>query len=116
MFRFQCPECGFGDSKVGRLVADTEIYCVVCLEEEGSLVSIHSWDEDETDQARFRGALVAASPKQLDVPQAEATHMVQPDRMADDLGRKAMAVVGVGWWPHAFTVIHIRTRCQTRLP
>jgi hypothetical protein len=42
------------------LVADTEIYCVVCLEEEGRLVSIHFWDEDETDQARFRGALVAA--------------------------------------------------------
>jgi hypothetical protein len=47
MFRFQCPECGFGDQEVGHLVADTEIYCVVCLEEQGRLVSIHSWDEEE---------------------------------------------------------------------
>jgi hypothetical protein len=60
MFRFQCPECGFGDQEVGHLVADTEIYCVVCLEQQGRLVSIHAWDEEETDQARFRGALVVA--------------------------------------------------------
>jgi hypothetical protein len=60
MFSFQCRECGFGYQEVGHLVADTEIYCVVCLEEQGRLVSIHSWDEEETDQARFRGALVVA--------------------------------------------------------
>ena len=56
------------------------------------------------------------SQKQLDIPQAEAEHMVQPDSMADDLGGKAMAVVRVGWWLHAVTVARVRSRCQTRLP
>ena len=42
------------------MVAETEVYCVVCLEEEGRLVSIHSWHEDEPDQARLRADLVAA--------------------------------------------------------
>ena len=32
MLRFQCPECGFGDYEVGHLVAENEIYCIVCLE------------------------------------------------------------------------------------
>jgi hypothetical protein len=59
MFRFQCPECGFGDHEVGHLVAETQVYCVVCLEEEGRLISIHCW-EDEPDQARLREALAAA--------------------------------------------------------
>ncbi len=35
MFRFQCPECGFGHHEVGHMVAETEVYCVVCLEEGG---------------------------------------------------------------------------------
>ena len=39
--------------------------------------------------------------EQLDITQAEAEHVVQPDSMADDLGREAMAVVRVGWWLHA---------------
>jgi hypothetical protein len=60
MFRFQCPECGFGHHEVGHMVAETEVYCVVCLEEEGRLVSIHCWREDEPDQARLRADLVAA--------------------------------------------------------
>jgi hypothetical protein len=33
----------------------------------------------------------AFSQKHLDIPQAEAEHLVQPDSTADDLGRKAMA-------------------------
>src|ERR1700676_4791863 len=33
------------------------------------------------------------SQEQLDIAQAEAEHMVQPDSMADDLGGKAMASV-----------------------
>ena len=41
------------------------------------------------------------SQEQLDLPQAEAEHMVQPDSMADDLGGKAVAVVRVGWRFHA---------------
>src|SRR5580704_5278130 len=36
----------------------------------------------------------AFSQKQLNIPEAEAEHVVQPDRMADDLGGKAVAVVG----------------------
>ncbi len=59
MFRFQCPECGFGDHEVGHLVVETQVFCVVCLEEEGRLISIHCW-EDEPDQARLREALAAA--------------------------------------------------------
>jgi hypothetical protein len=34
--------------------------------------------------------------EQLDIPQAEAEHMIQPHSMADDAGGKAMAVVRVG--------------------
>jgi hypothetical protein len=34
MIHFQCPECGFGDYEVGHLVAEDEVYCIVCLEEE----------------------------------------------------------------------------------
>jgi hypothetical protein len=50
MFRFQCPECGFGDHEVGHLVvAETQVYCVVCLEEDGRLVGIHCWEESEPD-------------------------------------------------------------------
>jgi hypothetical protein len=60
MFCFQCPECGFGHHELGHLVAETEVYCVVCLEEEGRLISIHCWQEDEPDQARLRADLVAA--------------------------------------------------------
>jgi hypothetical protein len=58
MFCFQCPECGFGHHELGHLVAETEVYCVVCLEEEGRLISIHCWQEP--DQARLRADLVAA--------------------------------------------------------
>jgi hypothetical protein len=34
--------------------------------------------------------------KQLDIPQAEAEHVVQPDGVADDLGGEAMAVMRIG--------------------
>ena len=40
MVRFQCPECGFGDHEVGHLIAEIEIYCVVCLEEDGRLIRL----------------------------------------------------------------------------
>ena len=51
-------ECGFGDHEVGHLVTPDEIYCVVCLEEDGRLVRLERWEE--TDQARLRVALAAA--------------------------------------------------------
>ena len=39
--------------------------------------------------------------EQLNIPQAEAEHVVQPDSVADDLGGEPMAVVGIGWRLHA---------------
>jgi hypothetical protein len=58
MLRFQCPECGFGDHEIG-LMAETEIHCVVCLEEHGRLIRVHCWEE-EADHARLREDLDAA--------------------------------------------------------
>jgi hypothetical protein len=46
MLRFQCPECDFGDHEVGHLTAGIEIYCVVCLEEDGRLIRLHQWEEE----------------------------------------------------------------------
>jgi hypothetical protein len=56
------------------------------------------------------------SQEQLDIPQAEAEHMEQPDSMSDDLGGKAMAVVWVRRRFHTVTVARARSRRQTRLP
>jgi hypothetical protein len=56
------------------------------------------------------------SQEQLDIPQAEAEQMVQPDNMTDDLGGKAMAVARVRRWLHTVAVARVRSRCQTRLP
>ena len=41
------------------------------------------------------------SQKQLDIPKADAEHVVQPDSVADDLGGKAVAVVRIGRGFHA---------------
>ena len=62
MGRFQCPECGFGDYEVAHLIAEAEIYCVVCLEEDGRLIGLERWDEEaEAAQARLREGLVVVS-------------------------------------------------------
>ena len=58
--RFQCPECGFGDHEVGHLVAEADIYCVVCLEEQGRQIRVECWEEGEGTQARLREGLVVA--------------------------------------------------------
>lgn len=50
--------------------------------------------------------------EQLDVTQAEAEHVIQPHSMADELGRKAMAVVRVGWRLHAASLAHPRSDRQ----
>jgi len=34
---------------------------------------------------------------QLNIAQAETEHMVEPNSVADDLGREPMTVVRVGW-------------------
>jgi hypothetical protein len=46
MIRFHCPECSYGDREVGHLTRDTEIHCIVCLEEGGRLVRLHCWEEE----------------------------------------------------------------------
>ena len=58
----------------------------------------------------------ALSQDQLNIPQAEAEHVVQPDGVADDLGGKPMAVVRVGWRLHAASLARLRTWRQSRLP
>ena len=57
--RFQWPECGFGDHEVGQRVAESEIYCIVCLEEQGRQIRVECWEEGERVQARLREDLVA---------------------------------------------------------
>jgi hypothetical protein len=57
---FQCPKCGFGDYEVGHLVAESDIYCVVCLEEQGRQIRVECWEEGEGAQARLREGLVVA--------------------------------------------------------
>ena len=61
IYRFHCPECSFGDREIGP-IAMTEIHCVVCLEEEGRLIRLHCWEEEEgtDDQALLRTGLLAA--------------------------------------------------------
>jgi ribosomal protein L37E len=54
VLRFQCPECGFGDYEVGYLTDGAEAYCVICLDEAGRRIRLHSWEEAEQPQARFR--------------------------------------------------------------
>jgi hypothetical protein len=55
------------------------------------------------------------SQKKLNVPQAEAEHVIQPDGVADDLSGEPMAIVGVGWRRHPISLIALRACCQTRL-
>jgi hypothetical protein len=55
------------------------------------------------------------SEKQLNIPQAEAEHVIQPDCVADDLGGKAMAVVRVGRRLHAASLAGLQPAGQTRL-
>ena len=61
-WEFVCPEWGFGNSELGYLASDDEIYCVVCLEENDRHVILHRWINavDRVAQARLRGDLVAA--------------------------------------------------------
>ena len=58
----------------------------------------------------------ALSQDQLHIAQAEAEYVVQPHGMADDLGRKPMTIVGVGWWLHAASLSRFQANHQSRLP
>jgi hypothetical protein len=54
--------------------------------------------------------------KKLNVPQAKAEHVIQPDGMADDLGGKAVAVVRVGRRLYTASLARLGPTCQMRLP
>lgn len=60
VWHFHCPKCGFGDREFGYLLADEEVYCTVCLEEEGTTVTLRRWLTQPTGQARLREAREAA--------------------------------------------------------
>ena len=53
------------------------------------------------------------SQQQLNISQAEAEHVIQPDRVADDLGRKAVAVVRIGGGLHADRLAGLQPAGQT---
>ena len=55
------------------------------------------------------------SQQQLNISQAEAEHVIQPDRVTDDLGRKAVAVVRIGWGFHADSLAGLQPAGQTEL-
>jgi hypothetical protein len=60
-WHFQCPECAMGDFELGHLAADQELFCEVCLDEEGRLILLERWLAEETvpDYARLRPGLAA---------------------------------------------------------
>ncbi len=60
-WRFQCPECGLGDSEVGHMTQPDTIFCVVCLEEVGRQVRLHVWEDVFTDQVHLPDGLDAAA-------------------------------------------------------
>jgi hypothetical protein len=49
-WHFHCPECGFGDTEHGHLLAAQEIHCIVCLEEEGREIRLHRWEVIEVEE------------------------------------------------------------------
>ena len=53
--------------------------------------------------------------KELNIPQTEAEHVIQPDGTADDLAGKAMAVVRVERKLHAANLACLKPDRQTRL-
>jgi hypothetical protein len=55
------------------------------------------------------------SQEQLNIPRAEAEHVIQPDSMRGDLGGKAMAVAWVGRGLHAASFVGLQPDGQTWL-
>jgi hypothetical protein len=49
VWQFHCPDCGFGDAEHGHLLTAQEIYCVVCLEEDGRHVRLQRWETPEIE-------------------------------------------------------------------
>ena len=56
------------------------------------------------------------SQDQLNIPQAEAERVVQPDGMADDLGGEPTTIVRVGWRLHHASLTRLQATGQDRLP
>jgi hypothetical protein len=42
-WRFHCPECGVSDADFGDLATAEELYCEVCLSEDGKRVTLRRW-------------------------------------------------------------------------
>jgi hypothetical protein len=53
--------------------------------------------------------------EQLDIPQAQAEHVIQPDSVADDLGGKAITVARVGRRLHTASLAGLQSDGETRL-
>jgi hypothetical protein len=49
-WQFHCPECGFGDAEHGHLLSAHDIYCLVCMEEDGRQVRLHRWEVVEVEE------------------------------------------------------------------
>jgi hypothetical protein len=58
----------------------------------------------------------ALSQDQLNIPQAVAEHVLQPDSVDDDLGGESMAVARIGGRLHAVSLLRHVGCCQSRLP
>ena len=47
-WHFQCPKCGLGDREIGKLAADNEVHCEVCLHEDGLTIRLERWQAEVT--------------------------------------------------------------------
>ena len=57
----------------------------------------------------------ALAQQQFDVPKAQTEYVVQPDRVADQLSREAVAIVWVGWVSHPTILTRAPLADQHRL-
>ena len=46
LWRFECPECGFGDREHGRLIEMHEVHCEICLGED-RVIRLRMWPADD---------------------------------------------------------------------
>ena len=71
-------------------------------------------------QTPLTDALVGDDPtpfrqQQFDIAETQTEYVVQPNRMADQLGREAVAIVRVGWLSHPAILARAAPASQTRL-
>ena len=65
--------------------------------------------------ALVRDDHTAFAQQQFDVPKAQTEYVVQPDRVADQLSREAVAIVWVGWFSHPTILTRAPLADQLRL-